>query len=131
MTQRIADTGFIVAWNSADERERNWARAEMRQGRGPFLTCEGALIEAAHFLPADLVARAVLDGSFKIAFDLSEQITAVEAILRKYVDHDMDFTDACIVRMSELYPDSVVFTVDHDFDFYRRFKNKAIPTNYP
>lgn len=131
MIQRIADTGFIVAWNSDDDLERNWARGEMRKWGGPFLTCEGALIEAAHFLPPALIARAILDGSFKVEFNLTDQISAVEAILRKYVDHDMDFTDACIVRMSELYPNCLVFTVDHDFDFYRRFKDRQIPTNYP
>jgi uncharacterized protein len=131
MIQRIADSGFIIAWNSADKRERNWARGEMRKWGGPFLTCEGALIEAAHFLPPPLVARAVQDGSFEVAFDLAEQIQAVEGLLQKYSDRDMDFTDACIVRMAELYPNCVVFTVDHDFDVYRRFKDQPIPTNYP
>jgi hypothetical protein len=40
-------------------------------------------------------------------------------------------TDACIVRMSELFPDCRVFSVDGDFDVYRRFRNQKIPTVDP
>lgn len=131
MPARIADAGFLIALNSRDRRERAWARAVLQRWQAPFITCEGALIEAAHFLSPALVARLVEDGDFTVAFDLTEQIGPVRTLLEKYRDQEMDLTDACIVRMSELFPDCTVFSVDGDFHVYRRFRDRLIPTVYP
>jgi hypothetical protein len=39
----------------------------------------------------------------------------------------MPFADACIVRLGELLPDSVVYTTDRrDFSVYRRHRNQPI-----
>jgi predicted nucleic acid-binding protein len=131
MAARIADAGFIIALNSRDAAERAWARGVLQKWQAPFITCEGALIEAAHFCAPALVARLLDDGDFAVAFDLAEQVGAVRALLEKYEDQDMDLVDACIVRMSELYPDCRVFSVDGDFEVYRRFRDQRIPTVYP
>lgn len=131
MPARIADAGFIIALNSVDATERAWARRVLQKWRAPFITCEGALIEAAHFCSPALIARLVEDGDFPVAFDLAEQIGPVRTLLEKYKDQRMDITDACIVRMSELFPDCRVFSVDGDFTVYRRFRNRTIPTVYP
>lgn len=131
MTARIADAGFIIALNSSDRRERAWARGVLLRWKAPFITCEGALIEAAHFCSPALVARLVEDGDFAVVFDLAEQIGAVRMLLEQYEDQEMDLADACIVRMSELFPDCRVFSVDGDFNVYRRFRDQIIPTVYP
>lgn len=131
MTARIADAGFIIALNSCDAAERTWARDIFRRWKAPFLTCEGALIEAAHLCPPALIARLLEEGDFVVAFDLLEQIMPVRAMLEKYRDQPMDLTDACIVRMSELYPDCRVFSVDGDFKVYRRFRDQIIPLVLP
>jgi hypothetical protein len=131
MPARIADAGFIIALNSSDAAERGWARRVLQRWKAPFITCEGALIEAAHFCPPALVARLVEDGDFGVAFDLAEQVGAVRSLLEKYEDQEMDLTAACIVRMSELFPDCRVFSVDGDFKVYRRFRDQIIPTVYP
>lgn len=131
MTARIADAGFIIALNSSDAGERSWARGVLSRWKAPFITCEGALVEAAHFCSPALVTRLVEDGDFVVAFDLAEQIGPVRALLEKYQDQEMDLTDACIVRMSELFPDCRVFSVDSDFKVYRRFRDRTIPTVYP
>ena len=36
----------------------------------------------------------------------------------------MSFADACLVRMSELWPEAPVFTLDSDFRVYRRNKRQ-------
>jgi hypothetical protein len=131
MVVRIADAGFIVALNNGRRDEERWARGELAKWRGPFITCEGALIEAAHFVGPDFVADLVERQFFTVAFDLVDQIEPIRALLGKYGDQEMDLTDACIVRMTEIFPDCLVFTVDHDFDVYRRFRNERIPTMYP
>jgi hypothetical protein len=131
MIARIADAGFIIALTSPLQRERKWARGEFQKWGAPFITCEGALIEAGHFCAPALIARMIQDGDFRIMFDLTEQIDPVRILLEKYKDLPMDFTDACIVRMSELLPECKVFSVDGDFKVYRRFRDQPIPTIYP
>src|SRR4051812_41917449 len=131
MAKRIADAGFIVAYASRTSIDSKWARAEMVKWGAPFLTCEGALVEAAHFCAPSVIARMVQDKDFVITFDLDEQIGAVLRLLEKYRDQPMDFVDGCIVRMSDLFPDCMVFTLDRDFEFYRRFGGEVIPTRFP
>lgn len=39
--------------------------------------------------------------------------------------------DACLVRMSELWPEAPVFTLDSDFRLYRRNKRQSLPLICP
>jgi hypothetical protein len=43
----------------------------------------------------------------------------------------MSFADACLVRMSELWPAAPVFTLDSDFRVYRRNKRQSLPLVCP
>ncbi|MGO9470544.1 MAG: hypothetical protein ACLQVF_41155 [Isosphaeraceae bacterium] len=43
----------------------------------------------------------------------------------------MSLADACLVRMSELAPECVVFTLDNDFRIYRRHKRQRISLLIP
>jgi hypothetical protein len=43
----------------------------------------------------------------------------------------MSVADACLVRMSEKFPDSVVLTLDTDFRTYRRHRRQKIPLVIP
>jgi predicted nucleic acid-binding protein len=43
----------------------------------------------------------------------------------------MDFADACLVVMTEELADPMLFTLDDDFRFYRRFGRSAIPFASP
>src|ERR1039458_2106749 len=53
-------------------------------------------------------------------------------LLQKYQDQQMDFADACLVRMSELERDAVVFTIDRsDFRVYRRNGNEPMACVFP
>ena len=49
----------------------------------------------------------------------------------KYREIPMDLADACVVRLSELFVDRLVWTVDSDFKFYRRNKRASIPLMAP
>ena len=51
--------------------------------------------------------------------------------MARYTNVPMSLADACLVRMSELYPDSLVLTNDSDFAIYRRNRNQTIPTLMP
>ena len=43
----------------------------------------------------------------------------------------MSFADACLVRMSELWPEAPVLTLDSDFRVYRRNKRQSLPLICP
>jgi len=43
----------------------------------------------------------------------------------------MSLADACLVRMTELAPESQVFTADRDFRIYRRHGRQVIPLLAP
>jgi len=44
----------------------------------------------------------------------------------------MDYADACVIRISELYREHSVVTTDaEDFGIYRRFTRQALPLIVP
>lgn len=43
----------------------------------------------------------------------------------------MSLADACLVRMTELEPKSVVLTLDSDFGIYKRNRRQVVPTISP
>jgi uncharacterized protein len=62
---------------------------------------------------------------------LCEQCQDVLALLDRYANVPMSLADACLVRMSELVADSVIFTLDGDFRIYRRHRRQKIPLVIP
>ena len=51
--------------------------------------------------------------------------------MRKYRDQPMDLADACLVRMTEIEPRSLVVTTDEDFKVYRRNGREVVPHVLP
>lgn len=64
---------------------------------------------------------------------MDEEADAVKRLLDRYDDLPVSLTDACLVRMAELYHDSPVLTLDQDFSLYRKHGCQVIslitPTN--
>ena len=56
---------------------------------------------------------------------------AVAALMRRYANVPMSLADAGLVRLSELVPGCVVFTLDGDFRIYRRHGRQKIPLVIP
>jgi uncharacterized protein len=53
-------------------------------------------------------------------------------LLDRYSDQGMQLADGCLVRMSEIYRDCHVVTIDRkDFRIFRRFDRVAIPLLTP
>lgn len=137
MTATLADTGPIVAFLNARDRHHRWAVEAMGRLRPPLVTCESVLSEAAYLVRSlpeggarvmELVARGVL----RVDFDVEREAAALSRLLRRYASLPMDFADACLVRLSEIHADSVVFTLDSEFrDVYRRNGRQVIPTLSP
>ena len=129
----IADTGFIVAFLNYDDRYHDWAREIGRAVSDPFLTCEAVLAETAFQVEsASRVLALLQDGLLRIAFDLAENFEEVQVLAERYRDRTPDLADLCLIRMSELYDDLPVVTVDEsDFRVYRKNRRDVIPIVCP
>ena len=73
----------------------------------------------------------VRQGVLVIGLDVAGEAAAVESLMQRYADTPMSLADACLVRLSELFADSRVFTLDSDFMHYRRNGRQSIPLLRP
>lgn len=129
----IADTGFVIAFASRTDRWHAWALEIARGVTEPLLTCDAVLAEAAfHLRSSAYVLSLVQDGLLRPAFDLTRDYRAVLELAQRYRDRQPDLADLCLIRMSEIFPQHMVITVDEgDFRVYRRNKRGAIPLLCP
>jgi uncharacterized protein len=132
----LADTGALVALLDRGDLHHGWAVACYKNLAPPLITCESVLAETLHLL-TDLgpsvtaLTRLHRDGIVRVDFDFNAQARSVWQLVDKYRNLPMDFADACLVRMSELHADCVVWTTDADFRIYRRHGREAIPILHP
>ncbi len=130
----LVDAGFLVAMLSRRDFHHRWAVQQASDNAPPWNTCEAVLSEAYHLLgergapalSAMLLRKAVVPG-----FNLDDNLEAVVTLLRKYASVPMSLADACLVRMSEIVPDPVIFTTDSDFRIYRRHSRQVVPCKAP
>ena len=128
----LADTSAIVALWSPSERHHAWARAQWDRMIPPVLSCEAVLTEAAFLLsryPRRLGSffKAWQRGLLLIDFSVQKDRDPVLQLMDRYSDAPMSLADACLVRMSELHADCLVWTLDSHFKIYRRHGRQKIP----
>ena len=132
----IADTGPLVAMLDRDDQDHAWAVREGRKLPPKMLSCEAVLSEV-HFLTQDIPAAKarieswLADGRLELPFTVREHHSHVHELMARYASVPMSFADACLVRMSELWPEAPVFTLDSDFRVYRRNKRQSLPLICP
>ena len=128
----LLDAGPLVALLNRRDAFHDWTRDAMAGLSVPLWTCEPVLAEAAHLSGrAAEITDMVAAGSLRIGLAVEAEAAALGRLLRRYARR-MDLADACIVRMSELFSDSQVFTLDrNDFSVYRRNGRRTIPLLAP
>ncbi|MGD8210210.1 MAG: PIN domain-containing protein [Desulfobacterales bacterium] len=132
----LIDTGPLVAFLNRRDRFHDWAAAQWNQIAAPMLTCEAVVSESCFLLSgiksgSDRVMQLIQRKILKISFHLEEHIDPVKKLLLKYQSVPMSLADACMVRMSELHSNSSVFTLDSDFNLYRKNGRQVIPSIMP
>ena len=78
-----------------------------------------------------LLIEFVNSAPIHIPFSYAQNRMEIRELIEKYHDLPMSFADACLVRISELYPDAPILTFDSDFLIYRRNKNERLPAVLP
>ncbi len=132
----LIDAGSLIAVLYRRDQFHAWAAEQINQMPAPLLTCEAVLAEAC-FLSQRMLGttRAVYEfvetGAVEINFNLSEEFESVKNLAVRYESVPMSLADARLVRMSEIYENSIVFTTDGDFRIYRKNTNQIIPTILP
>lgn len=129
----LADTGFLVAYLNRLDRYHEWALRIAHTVSEPLLTCESVISEAGFQVQSiDAVLALVQDNFLKIAFDLARNFKEVRALASRYRDRKPDLADLCLIRMSEIYSNLPVLTVNEkDFRVYRRNGRDVIPLICP
>jgi predicted nucleic acid-binding protein len=132
----IVDSGVIVAALLQRDLHHAWAKANLQRMTGACLTCEAVLSECFYLLEkvfdggkrlSVLLERGIL----RVDFALPDHLPHVLQLIHRYHDTPMSLADACLVRMSELHGDALVWTTDHDFEVYRRNGRRKIPLLAP
>lgn len=129
----IADTGLIVAFGNRTDHFHAWAVEIARSITEPLLTCEAVLAEAAfHLRSVAYVLSLIEDGMLQVSFEMAKHQKRLAALAERYHDRHPDLADLCLIRMSELFPQHTVMTVDEeDFRIYRRNNRETIPLLCP
>jgi predicted nucleic acid-binding protein len=136
MTRIIVDTGPLVAYFNRQDRWHRWVADQMAALNPPLVTCEPVLTEACFLIqraggrPADLI-RKITQRSLEIGIDLEEDASGIESLMQRYADTPMSLADACLVRLTERFPDCRLFTLDSDFEHYHRNGRQVIPLLHP
>ena len=131
--KKIADAGLLIAFLDRLDTHHRWAARIFERESPPFHTAEPILTEAAAVLQtADDVLRMLEAGDLVLSLDLADEVSPLRAMLHKYKDRRMDLGDACCLRLAELLPGSVVYTVDRkDFSVYRKANRHPVPCVFP
>lgn len=125
----LLDTGVIVALLDRSEQSHTACANAISNLEAPLITCEAVISESCYLLrkltgASEAVIDNVIAGIFQIPFQLSRESAGVKGILRKYRDQEIDFADACLIRMAEEFETADVLTLDRDFTLYRWGRNK-------
>ena len=76
--------------------------------------------------------RLIAAGDLQVRFAAEPEAERLVELLGKYHDRKMDLADACLVRMSEMDPIAMIFTIDRgDFTVYRKQGNHPVPCVFP
>lgn len=135
-TPWLIDTGPLVALLVATDQHHRWTVDQLRLAPPLVLTCDAVISEALFLLKReghdcdDLFALAEA-GFLRSEFDFRREHAALRKLMGRYHSLPMSFADACLVRMAEILPGAVVWTLDRDFRVYRQHGRQTVPLITP
>jgi uncharacterized protein len=127
----LVDTGPLVALLVGDDAHHAWAVEQSKHAPTTALTCDAVISEALFLLKrdghdADGLFALVDAGFLRSDLDVQGEYRPLRDLLRRYRERPMSFADACLVRLAELHADACVWTLDRDFQFYRKHRRQTL-----
>jgi len=125
----LLDTGVIVALLDRSERWHKDCATALDAIYSPLITCEPVIAEACYLTrrlpgaPAAILQN-VAAGTFQIPIQLSRCAAAIQRIIRKYRDREVDLADACLIHLASELRTGEILTLDGDFAVYRWGENR-------
>jgi uncharacterized protein len=132
----ILDTGVLIAFLMPKDKFHNWAVSQLAKITAPVITNEAVITEACFLAQRihhgqETILKLIEQGYITIPFTLNQEIEVIENLMQRYASVPMSLADACLVRMSEIYEDSKILTLDSDFKIYRKHRNQNISVIMP
>jgi predicted nucleic acid-binding protein len=120
----LLDTSAIVALLDRSEQHHADCVEALDGVAAPLVTCEPVIAEACYLLRSlpgapEAILQNVADGTFQIPIQLSRCAAAIQRILRKYRDQEIDLADACLIHLASELRAGEILTLDNDFKVYR------------
>jgi predicted nucleic acid-binding protein len=125
----LLDTGVIVALLDRSERRHGECRKALDAIDAPLVTCEPVIAEACYLTRGlrgapEAILENVAAGIFQIPIQLSHCAAAIQRILGKYRDQEVDLADACLIHLASELRTGEILTLDGDFAVYRWGANR-------
>ena len=123
MKPLLVDAGPLLALHDARDPDHERCRAVVTNRRGVLRTTWPAVAECMYLLSPALSSQQKLlelirTGRLEVA-EIVDVMERIGALMAKYSDVPMDFTDATLVAVAEREGLSEIFTLDDDFRIYR------------
>jgi len=139
MARRVlVDAGPVAALLDRRDTHHQCAKQQFAHLRHSLVTCEAVISEAFFLLAPVRGGTSMLAGLFGHQlvrvdpdFAFSDHSDEILDNMERYKNVPMSFADACLVRMTEIERDSLIFTTDRDFLTYRRNRRERIPLISP
>lgn len=124
MKTALLDSSAIVAAFDPSDRQHEVSRDAIDSWKGELFTCEAVLTETCYLLRRlpggpEAVLDNVVRNRFRVPFRLTASASAVQSLLRKYRDQQIDLADACLIHLAGEIASGDIFTLDRDFEVYR------------
>ncbi|MCW7463134.1 type II toxin-antitoxin system VapC family toxin [Leptospira limi] len=131
MIKAIIDTGPIVAFFDESDNYCLQCRSFLKNFKGKLYTTLAVVTEVSYLLSDNKrIQKAFIEwidnNAISILNQDNEQFSSILFYMEKYSDRPMDFADASLMTISEVYEIPNIFTLDSDFRFYKSKKGKSL-----
>lgn len=127
----LLDTGPIVAYLDASEKEHSKVAARLNAFTGQLFSTSAVITEAMHFLasvrggPALLAEFVDQSGLQVLDFSAADDLAEAARRMEKYADLPMDYADATLVLLAEQLELFYLLTLDRrGFSVFRSSRGK-------
>lgn len=130
MKKCLIDAGPMIALFDKDDQYHAKIVAFLRNFNGRLVTSWAVITEVMYMLNfSNLVQldflRWIERGALEIPDIENNHLKRIRDLSEKYSDIPMDFADATLILISELYQVKDIITIDSDFNIYRNIYNEA------